>query len=141
MIGRPSAFGLIAGLALIALVSACGDSESSSETGGREDFGEGEVSVAVDMIDSGLVKGNATAEAKEGWIVSDLAVTAVEPNGTGWRVLEFREGLGSRSASEFFEVVLQELPRGQQLTITATVTFEGENGTPVKRAAIDYWPP
>jgi hypothetical protein len=56
-------------------------------------------------------------------------------------VLEFPKGVGSSSATEFFEVVLQELPRGQPLTITATVQFQDEAGNQVQRSAVDLWPP
>lgn len=131
---------MAAALILAALASACGGSDDS-QAGGHESFPEGEVTVAAEFIDTGLVKGNASAEAKEGWIVSSIVVSAVDPKGTGWRVLEFPEGVGSSPATEFFEVVLQELPRGQQLTITATVTFEAGDGNQVQREATDRWPP
>jgi len=135
------AYQIAGALILAALASACGGGDDSPQAGGRESFPEGEITVAVEMLDTGLVKGNASAEAKSGWIVASMVVSAVDPRGANWQVLEFPEGVGSASATEFFEIVLQELPRGQQLTITATVQFEAEDGNQVQRAAIDLWPP
>jgi hypothetical protein len=50
-------------------------------------------------------------------------------------------GFGTASASEFFEVRLEELPRGEQLTITQTVIFETAAGAAVERSIEDRWPP
>jgi len=136
-----SAFRIAGALILVALASACGGSDDSPQAGGHESFPEGEINVAVELLDTGLVKGNASAEAKSGWTVASMVVSAVDPRGANWQVLEFPKGVGSSSATEFFEIVLQELPRGQQLTITATVQFEAEDGNQLQRSAIDLWPP
>ena len=135
------AYQIAGALILVALASACGGSNESPQVGGRESFPEGEITVAVELLDTGLVKGNASAEAKSGWTVASMVVSAVDPRDANWQVLEFPKGVGSSSATEFFEVVLQELPRGQPLTITATVQFEDEDGNQVQRSAVDLWPP
>ena len=104
-------------------------------------FDEGAVTVRVELVDTGLLKGTANAESKEGWQVSAMTVNAVDPESAKWQVLVFPEGMGSQKAKEFFEIVLQELPRGKQVTITATATFTSEDGKEVERSAVDHWPP
>lgn len=129
-------------VALVHLVAACGD--QATGPGGRsssESYPEGTVSISVSMLDVGLLKGDGEAEAEEGWRVAALKVTAIDPKSVSWGVLEFPNGITSRSASEFFEVQLQELARGEQLEITFTVTFESDAGDKVERQATDRWPP
>ncbi len=129
-------------VALVHVVAACGD--QAAGPGGRsssESYPEGKLSISVSMLDVGLLKGDAMAEAKEGWRVAALKVTAADPKSASWGVLEFPEGVGSRSASEFFEVQVQELTRGDQLEITVTATFESDAGEEVVRQATDRWPP
>ena len=130
-------------LAALVVVSACSDdgSKGSNAAGGSESYPEGDAKIAVDMLDTGLIKGTATVEAKGDWRVADISVSAEAPGGVKWGVLEFPEGVGSASASEFFEVQVQELSRGEQLEITATATFEDADGKTVERQAIDHWPP
>jgi len=104
-------------------------------------YPEGTVTIGISMLDVGLLKGDVTAQGSKGWRVGALKVTAVDPKGGGWGVLEFPEGVGSPSASEFFEVQLQELVRGEHVVVTATATFEDESGKSVERQASDVWPP
>ena len=111
-------------------------SESRSQS-----YAEGTVTVGISMLDVGLIKGDAAADAKEGWRVAAIKVTARDPKGAAWGVLEFPEGVGSPSASEFFEVQIQELARGEQAQITATATFENDSGQSIEREAKDAWPP
>ena len=139
---------LIAALALLASLACDGGGAppeasptSLASPTTATDFPEGRVTVHVDLIDTGLLKGTARAEAAEGWKVTAVRVSAVDPKGAKWPVLEFPEGLGTKTAEEFFEVVLQELPRGEQLEVTATATFENGQGEEVKRDGMDHWPP
>ena len=131
---------MVGTLVLVLVVSACAQ-EAGAPSGDQERFAEGEVAVTVDVVDTGLLKGTMSAEAKGGWKVAAIGVRAVDPGDVDWRVLEFPEGLGLKNATGLFEVVLQELPRGQQLTITATATFEDDEGNQVMRTAVDHWPP
>lgn len=153
---KPRARGVLAPLAaawmLLALACGSGSSENSSQqtpspgegtatATAAAEFKEGALEIAIDMLDVGLLKGNVNAQASSGQRVTALKVAAVDPQEAQWKVLEFVEGLGSGEASEFFEVVLQELPRGQQLQITATATFEAGDGSKVEREVKDHWPP
>lgn len=128
-------------LAVLLLAAACSGEDGPEPTGASERYPEGEVSVSVELLDTGLLKGNAAAEAKDEWRVVAISVSATTPKGVKWGVLEFPEGVGSPSVSEFFEVQVQELSRGEQLEITVTATFEGEEGETVERQAMDRWPP
>ncbi len=112
-----------------------------SRHGRGESYPEGTVTIGISMLAVGLLKGDAAAQTEEGWRVAALRVTAADPSGADWAVLEFPEGIGSRSASEFFEVVVQELSRGDQLEVTVTATFESDAGERVERQATDRWPP
>ena len=127
--------------ALLAVAAACGGDGNTPEAGVSASFDEGTVALDIDTLDVGLLKGNVTAEAAEGWRVAELTVTALDPKGSNWSVLEFPEGVGSERAEDFFEVVLQELPRHQQITVTATATFVEDSGTGVEREVTDGWPP
>ena len=133
---------LVGGLVvLVALAVACDDQAAGPRGGSSESYPEGRLNINVSMLDVGLLKGDAMAEAREGWRVAELKVTATDPRNASWGVLEFPEGVGSRSASEFFEVQLQELTRGDQLELTVTATFENDAGERVEREATDRWPP
>ncbi len=125
-------------LVMTLLAAAC---EGSNQLSDSESYREGNLSISASMLDVGLLKGDATAEAKGDWRVAEIKVTATDPDGSSWGVLEFPEGVGSPSASEFFEVQLQELSRGEQLQITLIVTFESDTGKRVERQAEDRWPP
>jgi len=128
-------------VASLAVAAACGGDGNTSEAGVSASFDEGTVVLDIDTLDVGLLKGNVTAEAAEGWRVAGLTVTAVDPKGSNWSVLEFPEGVGSEGAEEFFEVVLQELLRYQEITVTVTATFVEDSGTEVERQVTDGWPP
>ncbi len=129
-------------LAALFLAVACADGRGEyGLIGASERYSEGEVTIAVEMLDTGLLKGNAVAEGADDWRVTAIRVTALDPNGASWAVLEFPAGVGSRKATEFFEVAIQELDREEQLEITVTVTFESDVGESVERQATDRWPP
>jgi hypothetical protein len=140
-------------LAALTLAACTGDGgtgdASPSPSGGSplpaesrsESYAEGTVTIGISLLDVGLLKGEAAVETAEGWRVAALKVTATDPKGAGWGVLEFPEGVGSSSASEFFEVQVQELARGEQVEITVTATFESDAGERVERQARDVWPP
>ena len=98
----------------------------------------------IEYLDTGLLKGHGYADAAEDWRVAVISVSAVDQQGTQWIVIEppgEQVGFGAPSASEFFEVRLEELPRGQQLAITQMVVFEDDAGNPVERAVKDHWLP
>jgi hypothetical protein len=148
-LGAPAAFGLLTAACAV-LAVACGNGDSAGSPGptpsppkgaAAAEFSEGTLAITIDMLDVGLLKGNVSAEASSEHRVTAVTVAAVDPKGTRWKVLEFPEGLGSREASEFFEVVLQELPRSQQIEVTATATFQDGDGAKVEREVKDYWPP
>ena len=138
-----------AALALVLLFAAACADDAMPPTGGgepatlgaMESYPEGKVAIAAEMLDTGLLKGNASAEATGEWRTTAISVTATAPGGANWGVIEFPQGVGSASASEFFEVQLVELSRGEQLEITVTVTFESDSGERVERQATDRWPP
>lgn len=127
-----------------ALVSAtCGGSDKDAPKS-SEEFPEGHVRMEIEYLDTGLLKGHGYADAVEGWRVGVISVSAVDQEGTQWIVIEppgDQVGFGSPSANEFFEVRLEELPRGQQITITQMVVFEDDAGNPVERTVEDNWPP
>ena len=141
----PSGAALV--LLVILFAAGCGDGTAAPEgggaspTGGKQSYPEGEMVIAAEMLDTGLLKGNATVEAKGGWRAAAMSVAATDPGGANWGVIQFPKGVGSASASEFFEVQLGELSRGEQLAVTLTVTFESDRGERVERQATDHWPP
>ena len=98
----------------------------------------------IEYLDTGLLKGHGYADAAEGWQVALISVSAADPEGGQWIVIEppgEQVGFGSASANEFFEVRIEELPRGQQITIKQTVVFKDDAGNPVERSVEDHWPP
>jgi hypothetical protein len=98
----------------------------------------------IEFLDTGLLKGHAYADAADGWKVERISVSAVDHEDAGWTMIEppgEQVGFGTASANEFFEVRLEELPRGEQLTITQTVTFQDDAGVLVERSVEDHWPP
>ena len=96
----------------------------------------------IELLDVGLLKGHSYANANDGWTVVSMRVEAEDQEGVGWPVIEPEFiGLGTEEASDFFEVTLQELPRGEQITVTTTVGFSDEAGQTTERVAIDHWPP
>ncbi|HEV8574193.1 MAG TPA: hypothetical protein VGR43_05735 [Dehalococcoidia bacterium] len=127
-------------LVSLLLAAACSGSDDAPSASQR--FEEGEVRLEIEFLDIGLLKGHVYGEAEEGWRVAEMNVTAIDHREARWGVIETeREGFGSTSANELMEVRLQELPRGQQLTISATVTFEDGSGKRQERSVTDRWPP
>jgi len=127
---------------LVALLLAAGCGSSNGAPSASERFAEGEVRLEIEFLDIGLLKGHVYGDAEEGWRVAEMNVTAVDHREARWGVIETeREGFGSASANELIEVRLQELPRGQQITVTATVTFEDGSGQRQGRSVVDRWPP
>ena len=128
-------------LSAILALAACGN-DSSNAIGSDESYAEGNVRMEIEFLDTGLLKGHSYADAQDGWVAASMKVEAVDHEGVPWTVLEPEfSGLGSQSATEFFEVTIQELPRGEQITVTTTVGFEDQSGQRVNRTAMDQWPP
>lgn len=126
--------------ATVLLVSACGDDGSPPIA--QTSFEEGELRVQIEILDTGLLKGHAFVDAADDWIVTDLRVEANDEEDVSWPVIEpERTGIGSANAQEFFEVTIQELPRGQQITVEAIATLQHSNGSIVERRVADNWPP
>jgi len=130
-------------LALALLLAACGDddSEPTPVISSEEDYAEGTVRMGIEMLDTGLLKGHSYAEAADGWAVQELHVTAVDEKGRDWPVIEIPEGSTPDAATLFFEVTIQELPRGDQVTVTTSTTLKNDAGDEVERTAADTWPP
>lgn len=139
---RPVLAALGAALAAFLLLSlGCGNGGNKTPSQ-QETYDEGKVRIEIETLDTGLVKGHAYADAKDGYKVASIKVTATDHKGASWNVLEPEtSGFGSPSAQTFFEIVVQEIPRGKQLTVTATATFEDAGGNKVERTATDTWPP
>jgi len=133
----------IAVLSMIALalgISACGGDESAPTQ--RATYDEGELRIQIETLDTGLLKGHAFVDAAEGWVVKDLRVEAHDEENVPWPVIEpERTGIGGANATEFFEVTIQELPRGQQITVEAVATLQERDGTVLERRVRDEWPP
>lgn len=128
-------------VALALLATACGGTAVAPTEADRS-YQEGDVRIEIETLDTGLLKGHAFGTAQEGWRVSELSVTAVDHRDRSWPVIEPEStGIGSRRASVFFEVAIQEIPRGEQILLRATVVFEDEAGNRVERTATDRWPP
>jgi hypothetical protein len=134
------------------LLWACGTSDGEPTGEGSRvgagpvsaTFDEGTVRMEIEFLDTGLLKGHAYADAAEGWKVARISVSAVDHEGSSWTMIEppgEQVGFGTATASEFFEVRLEELPRGEQLVITQTVLFEDQTGATVERSVEDRWPP
>ncbi len=132
-------------LTLVAASFACGggDNDDAAKTPtSNESYAEGKVRIEVEYLDTGLLKGHSYADASSGYKVTAMKVEAVDHKGASWNVLEpEKTGVDSANASEFFEIVIQEIPRGKQLTLTTAVTFEDASGNKVERTAVDSWPP
>lgn len=127
-------------LSAFLLAAGCGNSNDTPTASER--YAEGEVRLEIEFLDTGLLKGHVYGDAEEGWRVAEMNVTAVDQREARWGVIETeREGFESANANELMEVRLQELPRGEQITITATITFEDESGQRQERSAVDRWPP
>jgi hypothetical protein len=134
----------------LAILAACGGGGSSDDGGPdgatpdegvTQSFGEGDITVDINTLDTGLIKGSASARAAEGWHVTDIVVAASDPEGHDWNVLQLPQDAIDRGRTMVFEVVLQELARGEQIDVTAVAIFEDEDGNRVERRLTDTWPP
>lgn len=136
----------MAALAGLFLFASCGggggeeDAGSATETAQEAIYEEGAIRMEIEMLDTGLLKGHSYVDAAEGWSVEGVNVTAVIDDGTEWGVIEIREQ-GEADSVTFFEVQVQELPRGQQVTVTTTAFFRDAGGLSAERTAVDKWPP
>jgi hypothetical protein len=136
----------IAALTAVLLVIACdgggGDDSPDTTTPGEQNatFDEGTIRMAIEFLDTGLLKGHSYVDAAEGWSVEGVNVTAVLDDGTDWGVIEIPEE-GDADFITFFEVQVQELVRGEQVTLTTTAFFTNADGSDVKQAVTDTWPP
>lgn len=130
-------------VALAAIAVACGDDSGGNSTASvSESFSEGDLRIDIETLDTGLLKGHAFANASEGWVVAAFGVEVTDPGGVSWRVIEPEiNGVGGPNVSEFFEVVIQELPRGEQVSVEAVATFQDNSGMQVERRVVDNWPP
>lgn len=134
----------------LAILAACGGGGSSDDSGPdgalpdegvTQSFDEGDITVDINTLDTGLIKGSASARAAAGWHVTDIVVAASDPEGHDWNVLQLPQEAIDGGRAMVFEVVIQELPRGEQIDVTAVATFEDEDGNRVERRLMDTWPP
>src|SRR3990172_1943119 len=133
---------VFAGLAM--LTALFGDDEGPGRTlviSSEESYDEGSVKMGIETLDTGLLKGHSYAEAADGWAVQKIHVTAEDERGQSWPVIEIPEETGAAKSTLFFEVTIQELPRGDQVTITTATTFKNDAGVEAERTAADIWPP
>ena len=127
-------------LILALLPAACGGDDDDSNRSDKS-YDEGSVRMEIETLDTGLLKGHSYAEAADGWEVQELHVTAVDEKGQTWPVIEIPVETGEAKATLFFEVTIQELPRGDQVTITTVTNFKNDAGVEAERTAADIWPP
>jgi hypothetical protein len=133
-------------LAMILWSAGCSngddDDGSSSEDPPSQEasFDEGMLRMQIEMLDTGLLKGHSYVDAAEGWMIQGVSVTAVTDEGKEWGVIEIREE-GDADYTVFFEVQIQELPRGDQVTVTTTAFFGNDAGLSSERTVSDEWPP
>lgn len=138
---KPSTAALLA-ILMLAFHACGGEATPELSADSDQEYPEGTVRMEIELLDVGLLKGHSYASAKEGWTAVSMKVGAVDHEGVRWPVLEPEfTGIGTATASEFFEVTLQELPRGQQITVTTTVIFGNQAGDRMERTAVDRWPP
>lgn len=136
----------IAALVAVFLVAAC-DSEGGDDTAdtpapGEKSgtFEEGTIRMDIEFLDTGLLKGHSYVDAAAGWSVEGTRVAAVTDDGTDWGVIEIPEE-GDADSVVFFEVQVQELARGDQVTLTTTAFFTNGDGSSVQQTVTDTWPP
>jgi hypothetical protein len=128
------------------LLVGCGDdgNKNDADSGGQSaseaTYDEGTIRMEIELLDTGLLKGHSYVDSADGWTVAGVNITAVADDGTEWGVIEIKEQ-GDADSVTFFEVQVQELPRGDQITLTTTASFTDDNGFMAERAAVDKWPP
>lgn len=127
-------------LVSVALFGCGNDGEDVVPTSAS--YPEATLRIEIETLDTGLLKGHAFAEAEDGWTVSSFSVEARDDKGVAWQVIEPDvSGVGGANVSEFFEVVVQELPRGGELTVEAVATLQDADGSEIERRVADTWPP
>jgi hypothetical protein len=104
-------------------------------------FDEGTVRMEIELLDTGLLKGHSYATSIGDWTIDGIDVVAVDEKGVDWQVIEIPEKQDDQEAVEFFEVTIQELPRGDQITVTTKVFFLTAAGLQAERTVLDRWPP
>jgi hypothetical protein len=135
----------LAAVLAAATIMGCDDAEDDPDGNTSSDeetvsFDEGTILMDIEFLDTGLLKGRSYVNAAEGWEADGLTVTAALDDGTRWGVIEIPEQ-GDADSTTFFEVQVQELPRGDQVTLTTTAFFVSESGARSQRAITDTWPP
>ena len=130
-----------AALLVLALVAAACGGDNDDSNGSDKSYDEGSVRMEIETLDTGLLKGHSYVEATDGWALEEIHVTAVDEKGQSWPVIEIPEDTGATKSTLFFEVTIQELPRGEQVTITTVTKFKNDAGVEAERTAADIWPP
>jgi hypothetical protein len=133
---------LAAVLLLVACDSGGGDDSPDTSAPGEQSatFDEGTIRMDIEFLDTGLLKGHSYVDAAEGWSVEGVNVTAALDDGTDWGVIEIPEE-GEADYITFFEVQVQELVRGEQVTLTTIAFFTNAGGATVEQTVTDTWPP
>ena len=148
LLSRLMRIGLFLGAAAVSalLFAGCGDGDgedsgdSGEQSASEAKYDEGTIRMEIELLDTGLLKGHSYVDSADGWTVAGVNVTAVADDGTEWGVIEIKEQ-GDADSVTFFEVQVQELPRGDQITLTTTASFSDDHGFMAERTAIDEWPP
>jgi hypothetical protein len=126
------------------LLVACDGGDDSPDTSAPGEqsvsFDEGTIRMDIEFLDTGLLKGRSYVDAAEAWSVEGVNVTAVLDDGTDWGVIEIPEE-GEADYITFFEVQVQELERGEQVTLKTTAFFTNASGATAEQAVTDTWPP
>lgn len=132
---------ILSAVIVAAALTGCGDGNGEAPPASAS-FPEGSLRIEIETLDTGLLKGHAFAEAAGDWTVVSFSVVAHDDSGVGWQVIEPDvSGIGGGEVSEFFEVVVQELPRGGQVTVEAIATLRDADGAEIERRVVDNWPP
>jgi RecB family endonuclease NucS len=140
----PLGTGWLAAFSALTLVACGGDADDSNvepTSPSMATFDEGELRMEIETLDTGLLKGHSYVDATDGWTIAGVDISAVDERGIEWNVIEIAEEEGEKSAVEFFEVMIQELPRGDQITVTTRAIFTSDTGFRAERTVEDHWPP